>query len=191
MCVCVYVCMCVCVYVCMCVCVYVCMCVCVYVCMCVCVYVCMCVCVYVCMCVCVYVCMCVCVCVCVWVCVNVCVWWRERERGRERERYLSCAWEVFKFVWEKSFKLCDRKINLLVLWQIKFKMQHCNLYHQGHGTLAHSTSLSYQLTIPLVHFGYFNKFQSSFCSICSTRFSLSWSTSSNFGSLCFILVHFA
>ena len=27
--------------------------------------------------------------------------------------------------------------------------------------------------------------------ICSTRFSLSWSTSSNFGSLCFNMVHFA
>ena len=72
-------------------------------------------------------------------------------------------------------------------------MQLCNFYHYGHGTLSHSTTLRYHLTIPLVHFGYFNKFQSSFCSICSTRFSLSWSTSSilgHFVSFWFILLKF-
>ena len=66
--------------------------------------------------------MCVCVCLCVCLCVCVCVCEREREKD------LSCAWEALKFVWEKNFKLCDRKINFLVFWQIKFKMQFCNLH---------------------------------------------------------------
>ena len=57
----------------------------------------------------------------VFVCVCVCVCVRMRER--EREKDLSSVWEVFKFVWEKNFKLCDRKINFLVLWQIKFKIK--------------------------------------------------------------------
>ena len=70
---------------------------------------------------------CVCVCVCV---VCVC----------ERERDLSCVWEPFKFVWERNLMLCDRKINFLVLWQIKFKMQFCNLHHSG---LSYFSSFHY------------------------------------------------
>ena len=58
--------------------------------------------------------MCVYVCVCVCVCECVCVRGREREREREREIFKLCMRGI-KVCVRKNFKLCDWKINFLVL----------------------------------------------------------------------------